>query len=580
MFKDYFDNEFKEIVLKTNELWHVPGLAVAVVKDGEILFCDGFGKRDIEQDLPVNSKTLFPIASCTKAFTAFAVAMQVEAGKLDWDKPVRDYLPSFKLKDSFASERITPRDLLSHRTGLPRHDMIWYASKFGREEILSRLKYLEPSRDLRYQFQYNNIMYMVAGYLVGNLSGTSWEKFVQSQIFNRLGMTESNFSTEVTKKTPNHGTPYLYRDDKLRKIPFFEADGENDNVGPCGNIISCVDDMAKWLKINLNGGKTEDGEQLISQGNLEQLHTPQIFVDDPQARKRFGYEFTSYGLGWGMRSHKGEVLVQHGGALDGFAAYTSILPRHNIGVVALSNADAIYNPVPNIVCFTIYDKLLNLETTDWNSLIKPFYDELVEAEKRSHEQSSTQRKTKGKTSHPIEAYLGDYESPAYGIVSIRKIEDNLEVVFNDRLSLSLEHYHFDIFEAFLEIFDMYIKLSFFTDVKGNISRVEIQMEPMVGEINFVRLPDKRMKDRDFLLKFVGVYDFQKTLLTVSLKDDDVLTAFLQGQPEYELMPYQGTEFNLKGLSGFSIEFELDENENVTEAIVTQPSLVFKAKKQS
>jgi CubicO group peptidase (beta-lactamase class C family) len=579
MFEEYFENEFKDFVQKTIELWHVPGFAVAIVKNGETLFCEGFGKRNIEKDLPVNSKTLFPIASCTKAFTAFSVAMQVEAGKLDWDKPVRDYLPSFMVHDSFASERITPRDLLTHRTGLPRHDLIWYGSKFGREEILRRLKYLEPSRDLRYQFQYNNIMYMVAGYLVGKLSGTSWEKFVQSNIFDKLGMVESNFSTEVAKKTPNHGTPYLYRDNKLRKIPFFEADGENDNVGPCGNIISCVDDMAKWLKINLNGGKTEDGEQLISEGNLEQLHTPQIFMDDPQARKRFGYEFTSYGLGWGMRSHKGEVLVQHGGALDGFASYTSILPRHNIGVVALSNADAYYNPVPNIVCYTIYDKLLNLDPTDWNSLIKPNFDELVEAEKRSQEQSVTQRKAKGKTSHPIEAYLGDYESPAYGIVSIRNIEDKLEVVFNDHLSLSLEHYHFDIFEACLEKFDIYFKLSFFTDMKGNISQVAIQVEPMVNDIIFVRLPDTKMMENAFLLKFVGVYDFQKTLLTISLKDEGVLTAFLQGQPEYELIPYQGTEFNLKGLSGFSLKFEFDENEKVTEAIVTQPGMVFRALKQ-
>lgn len=579
MVEKYFETEFKEFAQKTLELWHVPGFAVAVIKDGQTIFCEGFGQRNIEKNLPVTPTTLFPIASCTKAFTAMSVGFQVDAGKLEWDKPVRDYLPAFKLQDSFASERMTPRDLLTHRSGLPRHDLIWYASNFGRREIFNKLHYLEPSRDFRYEFQYNNLMYMVAGLLVGELSGTSWEKFVQSNIFDRLGMKESNFSTIVTQKTSNFAKPYLYRDENLREIPFFEADGENDNVGPCGNIVSCVDDMAKWLKLHLKGGRTDDNEQFISESNLEQMHTPHIFEDEPQARKRYGYEFTSYGLGWGMRSHKGQVLVEHGGAIDGFAAFTSFLPRHNIGVVALSNGDAYYNHVPNIVTYTIYDQLLELEPTDWNRVMKEIVDEEVEAEKRSKEKSSTEKR-KEKTSHPTKAYLGDYKNPGYGIVSIKKINDGLQIVFNERLTLSLDHYHFNIFEARLEKFDQYLKLAFSTDLKGNISQVAIQMEPMVKDIIFTRMPDLHMTEKTFLEKFVGVYDFQKTLLTITLKDEATLTASFQGQPEYVLLPYQNTEFNLKDLSGFSIEFIQDEKDKVTEAIVTQPGMVFSAKKQS
>jgi CubicO group peptidase (beta-lactamase class C family) len=569
--------EFQEFIKQTLELWHVPGLAVAVVKDGQVILCEGFGLRNMSSGLPVTADTLFPIASCTKAFTAMSVGLLVDAGKLDWDKPVRDYLPTFTLQDKFASERMTPRDLLTHRSGLPRHDLMWYASNFNRREIFDRLRYLEPSRDFRYTFQYQNIMYMVAGLLVGEIAGTSWEQFVQERIFDQLGMNHSNLSTVLTQQSPNFGTPYLYRDSKLKEIPFFEADGEKDAVGPAGNISSCVSDMAKWLQVHLNSGKFGD-QQFISKTNLEQMHTPQIIIDDPQARNRFGYEFTSYGLGWEMRSHKGQVLVQHGGAIDGFASYNSLMPRQNMGIVVLSNGDAYYNPVPNIVTYTIYDRLLELEPTDWNTLIKPFYDELVEAEKLSKEKSSAERKITSQTSHPIESYLGDYEHPGYGVVSIRKANSQLQMVINDKLTLSLKYYHYDIFEANLEKFDSRLKLSFTTDLKGNIAQVAIQMEPMVKDIIFTRLPDRRLTKISFLKKFIGVYDYQKIQLTIALKDRKILTASIPGEPDHILLPYQGTEFTLQGLSGYSIEFKQDNTGEFAQAIITQPGMVFTANK--
>jgi CubicO group peptidase (beta-lactamase class C family) len=552
-------------------------LAVAVVKEGQIILCDGFGLRNISNGMPVTADTLFPIASCTKAFTAMSVGLLVDAGKLDWDKPVREYLPTFKLQDTFATERMSPRDLLTHRSGLPRHDLMWYASNFNRREIFDRLRFLEPSRDFRYTYQYSNIMYMVAGLLVGEIAGTSWEQFIQERIFDTLGMNHSNLSTVVTQQSPDYGTPYLYRDGCLKEIPFFEADGEKEAVGPAGNIISCVSDMAKWLQVHLNSGKLGD-QQFISKTNLEQMHTPHIMIDEPQARNRFGYEFTSYGLGWEMRSHKGQVLVQHGGAIDGFASYTSLMPRHNMGIVVLSNCDAYYNPVPNIVTYTIYDRLLNLERTDWNTLIKPFYDELVEAEKLGKEKSIAERKITAQTSHPIESYLGDYEHPGYGVVSIRKANSQLQMVINDKLTLSLEHYHYDIFEANLERFDYRLKISFATDLKGNIAQVAIQMEPMVKDVFFTRLPDRWLTDLSFLEKFVGAYDFQNIQLTIALKDGKILTATIPGQPEYILLPYQGTEFTLQGLSGYSIEFKQNDIGEFAQAIVTQPGMVFIANK--
>jgi len=487
------ESEFKEFVEKTLAFWHVPGLAIAVVKDGKVILCEGFGLRNVTHALPVTAETLFPIASCTKAFTAMSIALLVEAGRLEWDKPVKDYLPTFKLWDAFATERVTPRDLLAHRSGLPSHDMMWYASNFHRREIFDRLRYLEPSCDLRTTFQYQNIMFMVAGILVEEISGTSWEQFVQTHIFDRLGMEHSNFSTEATKQTSDFATPYFYNDNQLNEIPFFTQDGEKCGTGPAGEISSCPSDMAKWLQVHINRGQIGD-RSFISETNLEQMHTPHIFVDDPLARKRYGCEFTSYGLGWGMRSHKGHFLVEHDGMTDGFYTLTSIMPRARVGVVALSNSDAYYSPVqsnlvPNIVVYTIYDRLLGLEPTDWNARMKTVYDELSDAVGQKQAPPATERKPNAPPSHQIEAYLGEYAHPGYGVISIRKTGEQLQIVINGKLALPLEHYHYDIFEAIFEIINQRQKVSFFIDLQGNIVQVAIKMEPKVKDIIFTRLPN-------------------------------------------------------------------------------------------
>ncbi len=177
---------FHDFVQTIIQKWKVPGAAIAIVKDNEVIFSEGIGLRDVEQGLAMTPQTLMPIASCTKAFTTAAMALLVDAGKLDWDTPVRHYLPTFKLYDMVATEHLTPRDLVTHRSGLPRHDLMWYENESTRQELFDRLRYLQPSKDIRTTFQYQNLMYMVAGYLVGEIAGQSWEDFVQQQIFDRL----------------------------------------------------------------------------------------------------------------------------------------------------------------------------------------------------------------------------------------------------------------------------------------------------------------------------------------------------------------------------------------------------------
>ena len=200
-----------DFIKKTMALWHVPGLALAVVKDGQVILSEGYGLRNIDPPLPVTPHTLFPIASCTKAFTTMALSMLVDAGKLDWDRPVKASMPTLKLWDAFATERITARDLVTHRSGLPGHDMMWFATQLNRREIVQRLQYLEPTCDLRSRFQYQNLMFMLAGLLLEEIAGSTWQQFVQTRILDPLGMDQTGFSTRLMQQFPDHGAPYRYR---------------------------------------------------------------------------------------------------------------------------------------------------------------------------------------------------------------------------------------------------------------------------------------------------------------------------------------------------------------------------------
>jgi len=324
---------FPEFVEKAMKGWKVPGLAISIVKDGKVVFAEGFGFCDVKKGLKVTPQTLFAIGSSSKAFTATAMGILVDECKLDWDNPVREYLPSFKLKDLFAAERMTHRDLVCHRSGLPRHDAIWYGASANRKELFNRLAYLEPSKDFRTIFQYQNLMFMTAGYLVGQIAGKTWEKFVQERILNPLGMNDGNFSVEDSKKAPDFALPYMEKKDKVIEIPFRNIDA----VGPAGSINSNVMDMAKWVLLNLNKGKHGE-KQIISEASLKQIHSPQMVMGEmfPGFEKYNELFYDNYGMGWMITFYKGHLLLHHGGGIDGFTALVSFMPRDNMGIVVLT----------------------------------------------------------------------------------------------------------------------------------------------------------------------------------------------------------------------------------------------------
>lgn len=400
--KQPFDG-FREFVEKLLQEWKTPGIGVAVVQNGKVVLLEGYGLRDVEKGLPVTPETLFAIGSSSKAFTTMSMAILADEGKLDWDKPVRDYLPNFRLYDQFGTERITPRDLGCHRSGLPRHDLVWYNSSASREELVGRLQYMEPNKDFRTTWQYQNLMYMTAGYLAGKIADTTWEDLTRRRIIDPLGMTRTNFSAAKSCQTPNCSKPYQEKDGQIKEMEYRDIQA----VGPAGSIYSCVSDMANWVLLHLNKGK-HNGKQIVSEANLQQMHTPQMIILD-SSPERIASNFPeighgSYGLGWFIETYRGHETLHHGGNIDGFSAHVAFMPKDNIGWVVLSNQDN--SAVPIVVSQYIADRLLGLEPIDWNTRVHELFNKLKAQMEEAKKQAASDRKPGTQPSHPMEAYTG------------------------------------------------------------------------------------------------------------------------------------------------------------------------------
>lgn len=479
----FFDG-FDEFMAETMAAWDIPGMAVAVVKDGEVVHQQGYGLRDVDAELPVDEHTVFAIGSSSKAFTATTIGMLVDDGLLDWNKPIREYMPDFQLKDPFATERMTAIDLLCHRSGLPRHDLMWYSSPHGRKEIFDRLRYLEPSKDFRTFLQYQNLMFMTAGYLVEVLTGQTWEEFVAARIFAPLGMTSSNSSVLDTQKGDNYALPHVKPEDEAcKKIPFRNI----DNVAPAGSINSNAVDMAKWLQFNLAEGKWGE-EQLIAAETLAEIHTPQMpfvtaarmfpFIDE---HPELGH--TSYGMGWFIHNYRGSKAIHHGGAIDGFIAQVAMLPQENLGVVCLSNMGGKHAPVA--VAFNVFDRFLEKEPIDWNTIIQEYTAEALGKAKAHEEQIYAAKHPDTTPSHDLAAYVGEYTHPAYGTLLVEAHDDQLTCHYNT-LDLIAEHLHYDQFLLRNDLSPLPIPASFITGLLGAIEKLEVQLEPAVAPIVFLK----------------------------------------------------------------------------------------------
>ena len=457
------------------KVWGTPGLAVGIVMDGRVILAEGFGLRDIEKNLPVTSKTRFILGSTTKAFTTMAMGILVDEGKLDWDRPVSSYLPQFRLMNDYAALHATPRDLVTHRTGLPRHDFVWGNSAFSLPEVVDSLRHLEPSRDFRTAYQYNNLMYIVAGYLVGRVAGSSWEEVVRERIFKPLGMADSGCTVPELQAAAEFSIAYEKEKEKLAARPFPPPD-DVLMYGPraSGSVNTSAEDMCKWLLLHLNKGMA-GGQRVISAANLLQMHSPQIPVPWRPDEKSESMH-PSYGLGWMVDSYRGRYRVHHGGATMGFFSSVSLFPHENLGIVVMVNMGGA---VPTIIANYASDVLLGLEPLDWNKKIR----DMMKAEDAA---ASQEKRIEGtKPSHKLEDYAGEYSHPAYGRLKVEAAQDALTASWNSITSL-LEHWHYETFRTAGDNFRS-MKLTFQANAKGEIISVSAPLEPAVREIVFQRV---------------------------------------------------------------------------------------------
>ena len=539
------------------------GFSVAIVKGDEVLLERGFGLRDLEGGLPVTENTLFAIGSSTKAFTAAVVAALVGDKKLAWDTPVREYLPYFRMKDPVATEGITPVDLLCHNSGLPRHDLLWYGNYTAtRREIVERLRYLEPSKQFRQEWQYNNLMYLTAGHLSGEmLGGITWEDAVRQRLLEPMGMARTGFSVQEMSLSDDWSKGYRDDDGKSVEVPLRDL----GLAGPAGSINSCAHDMVAWLRVNLNEGKLGD-KQVIAPDALKAMHAVHMHMPagDELFPERVGI---GYGLGWFIESYRGERLVHHGGNIDGFSAMVMFAPRHQAGVVVLTNGNGTF--LRDVAAYRVMDELLGLEPLPWGER----FHGLITAMKAGGKQAKEHRQASRADvppSRPLEAYAGTYRHPGYGDVGVEVADGKLKATYNSH-HIVAEHRHYDVFDLNLtQPADATIPASFSGDFEGEITSVSLPLEGTVKPIVFERVP--RELSGEELAKYTGLYEMGPIRLDVKVEEGTLIALVIPMESRGTLQHYRGTTFRFKEQEGVTVEFVMAGDK--VERVVVQPFGVF------
>jgi CubicO group peptidase (beta-lactamase class C family) len=432
------------VVEKAMKEFQVPGAAVVIVKGDEVIYLRGFGVREKGKPEPVTPNTVFPIASCTKAFTTTALAMLVDEEKLSWDDKVHKHLDYFRLSDELADREVTLRDLVSHRTGMPRHDMIWAGQEIQSEELIHRWMKAPPSTSFRSTWEYSNVPFTTAGLIGGRIEGGSWQNLIEKRIFAPLEMNSSSCKSEAGRSAEDHATPHYFRYDKTVSPVKWD---EIDHAGGAGCINSTASDMGRWLKFLLAGGKF-DGKRLISARALRETQTPQMLVKQegvwliyfPTSMCRF----TSYGLGWFVHDYRGHTCVSHGGTLTGSRAQCMLIPDKKIGVFVVCNLRPSF--LSEAVARTVLDHLLELPAEDWVAATKTQLTLLDLTTALNRKKRASERAADRKPSLPMKKYAGSYDEPAYGKAQVAHEGEHLTLRWG-KMKFRLEHYHYDTFTA-------------------------------------------------------------------------------------------------------------------------------------
>ncbi len=565
---------FDQYMEKTLKDWNTPGACVGIVVKDKLVFAKGYGYRDYGKKLPVTPSTLYQIASNTKLFTTVASGLLVEEAKLDWDTPVKNLVPSIKFYNNELDNTVTLRDMLAHRTGISRHDLIWYKSDFSRKDLFDRLKYLEPSQPLRTGFLYNNLMYVAAGYIIELQSGKTWEQFVQEKIFDPLKMERTYFKVSDMVADPDHGVPYNEKRDTtiLYEIPIYE---DQAAVGPAGSIISNINDMSKWLIALMNGGRYE-GKQIIPEAVLKATLAPSIALPNTGLENKGYKEILNsvYGMGRQMASYRGHLLAFHGGDLPGFHSQISMMPTDSIGVIVFIIGDQ-GQPLYNTITYNVYERLLGMDLTPWSERNLADRDKGKAVGREGRSKAGEDRVAGAGPSHKLADYAGEFEHPAYGIMKISlKAPDSLQFDFHN-IVLPLSHYHYDRFDTPNDEEYGLWSLNFMTNPAGEISGFVVSVDE--GQVTFTRRADPGLSDPVVLQAYEGKYLMGGTTFTIEVTGSEIFI-ILPGTPRIKLIPVSRDTFRIKEFADVSIIF-VREDGIVTGMKQKDPSGEYAAKKQ-
>ncbi|MEA3496854.1 MAG: serine hydrolase [Bacteroidota bacterium] len=473
----YFEEAIKE--------WNVPGMAVAIVKKNEVILSKGYGVRTINVNKKIDKNTLFPIASITKSFTSAAIASLVDEGKLSWDDPVRKYLPYFKLYDPYVSENMKVRDLLCHRSGLKTFsgDLLWYGSSYSREEVLRRARFLKPEYGFREHFGYSNIMYIAAGEVVEMVSGKSWDEYINEKFFEPLGMAKSNTSLTELKKYKNIARPHTEKDGKVIEIPYLNW----DNVGGAGAINSNVNEMAQWIKLQLNNGSL-DGKKYFSRKSSEEMWSAHTVQAVSRSILWPSNHFKAYGLGWGLFDYHGKKIVGHSGGYDGIISYIALVPEEDLGFIILTNKNsALYYAM----FYKILDVFIGDIDKDWSKII---HEIVMSRDEANKEKKNSEILKETKPILDLKEYTGIYGGKLYGNSEIFIKDGKLYLKFlpSPKFVGELKHYKYNTFEIEFEYFPSLPKgkVHFLIDENGKTEELRIDVPNPdfdFTELKFLRL---------------------------------------------------------------------------------------------
>lgn len=480
----YFSNALKD--------WNVPGMAIGILKSDSIILAKGYGVRNVKKEGEVDAHTVFPIASNTKAFTSAAIASLIDKKLLSWDSKVVDFIPYFQLYDPYVSLNMTIRDLLCHRSGLATFsgDLLWFNSNYSREEVIRRARYLVPKYGFRTTFGYSNILFITAGEIIAALTEQSWDDYLADNFFKPLGMTRTNTSVSFLENMDNVALPHNDIGNKVVPIPYQNW----DNVGGAGAINSCVNDMLKWLQLQLHEG-TINNKVYYSERTALEMWTPHtIQVVSPNSKLRFpSIHFKAYGLGWALFDYRGRKIISHSGGYDGMISYSCLVPEEQLAFVILTNKNsALYYPL----VYKILDEFLEGTDRDWSSEILEIIVKNEGYDKERKEKQMQERILNTKTSLNLSAYAGIYESELYGQAELKLKNKKLLITLipSPLFTAELEHWQFNTFTVNMTNFPSLPegKVHFYMGMDGSVEEMKIDIPNPdfdFTELKFIKLGD-------------------------------------------------------------------------------------------